>query len=157
MSRSFLSALAASVSLAIASGADAATVRPVEGSVILSKSGVTAEYLWDATTYVSDLVTDRLLGDDGLRATEATAIAALAQRSSSSTSKDMNISVVYKKPSSSAIYGTATFADQQRLVEISVPRALAAKNGLGLAQDVADGKTPPQVKITVIGELPPAQ
>jgi hypothetical protein len=129
----------------------------VEGSVILSKSGVTAEYLWDATPYVSDLVTDRLLGDDGMRATEATAIVALAQRSASLTSKDMSISVSYKKPSSSAIYGTATFADQQRLVEITIPRALAAKNGLSLAQDVADGKTPSQVKITVIGELPPAQ
>jgi len=140
-----------------ASLAEAADVRPIAGPVILAKAAPTATYLWDATAYLAQLANDHVWGDDGLRAAEATATAALAARASDVESKDMSISVIYKRSGLGPSYGSATFADQQKLFELHVDRAFVEKAGNGLARSVADGKQPAQIKITVIGALPEAQ
>jgi hypothetical protein len=137
-----------------ASLANAADVRPIAGPVILAKSEPMATYLWDATSYISQLADDHVMGDDALRAAEATATAALAARASDVTSKDMSISVIYKRSGLGPAYGSATFADQQRLFELHVDRAFVAKGGAALAQRVADGKVPPQIHVSVTGILP---
>jgi len=137
--------------------AKAADVRPIAGPVILARSEPTATYLWDATSYIAQLADDHVMGDDALRAAEATATAALAARASDVTSKDMSISVIYKRSGLGPAYGNATFADQQRLFELHVDRAFVGKGGAALARSVADGKQPPQIKITVTGTLPGAQ
>jgi len=140
-----------------ASLAQAGDVRPISGPVILAKSEPTAAYIWDATSYIAQLSDNHVMGADALRAAEATAISALAARASDVTAKDMSISVIYKRSGLGPAYGSATFADQQRLFELYVDRAVAEKGGSGLARSVADGKQPPQIKITVTGALPAAQ
>jgi hypothetical protein len=140
-----------------ASLAGASDVRPIVGPVILAKASPTATYIWDATAYLAQLSSDHVWGDGGLRATEATATAALAARASDVDSKDMSISVIYKRSGLGPSYGSATFADQQKLFELHVDRAFVEKGGPGLARSVAEGKQPQQIKITVIGALPDAQ
>jgi hypothetical protein len=135
----------------------AADVRALDGPVILAKAAPTATYIWDATAYVAQLSSDHILGDDGLRAAEATATAALAERAKDVDSKDMLITVIYKRTAAGASYGTATFADQQRLFELRVDREFVGKGGAALARSVADGKVPAQIKISVTGALPAAQ
>jgi hypothetical protein len=140
-----------------ASAADAADVRPIAGPVILAKSEPTAAYIWDATSYIAQLSDDHVMGEGALRAAEATAISALAMRANDVTAKDMSISVIYKRSGLGPAYGSATFADQQRLFELHVDRAVVEKGGSGLARSVADGKQPPQIKLTITGALPEAQ
>jgi hypothetical protein len=142
---------------ATASIAGAATVRPLQGSIILAKLGSTSEYLWDATPYVAKLVSDQMLGDDGLRAVEASAVAALVEKAGSSRAEHLKLLVVYRSYSADAIYGSPTFSGQQSLCEITLPRLQAAKSGTNWAQDVADGKPPSDVTFTQTGKLPPSQ
>jgi len=98
-----------------------------------------------------------MLGDDGLRAVEASAVAALVEKAGESSAKNLKLSVVYESRSADAIYGSPTFSAQQPLCEITLPRLQAARSGANWAQDVADGKPPSDLTFTQTGKLPPSQ
>jgi hypothetical protein len=135
----------------------ASDLRPVDGPIILVRHGTIDGYLWFASAYVSDLVNDRLLGDDGMHALEATALSALLDKAHSSQAKTLTISVVYKPPSATSIYGTPTVAHQQDLCVITIARDRAEKDGSAWVDSVADGRVPAEVDVQVTGKLPPAQ
>jgi hypothetical protein len=119
----------------------AADIRPVQGPVILVHSGAVDEYLWYASDYVAALVDDRLLGVNGMRALEGSSVLALMDKARSSRAKTLVLTVLYKPPTSSSIYGVPTVSN----------------NGSAWAESVVAGRTPEQVKIKVSGKLPPAK
>lgn len=145
------------LSLTLASGgvAFADSVRPVQGPVILARSGDHAEFLWDATKYVTTLVSDNVLGDAGMRALEGSAISALADKAPTSQASTLTISVFYKPLGANSIYGKPTFGAAQKLFTMTAPRADLMKNGAAWALNVGDGKVPTGVDLEVTGKLPP--
>jgi len=151
--------LIASLCLAVITGSFAlgAAIRDIEGYVILVRGGATAEYLWDATSYVGKLVSSDTLGSAGMRAIEATSVAALAQEATESRAATLSLRVVYKPLSANSIYGKPTFAGQKGLLVVTVPRVGIAKNGANWARSVADGKIPAPVRLRIVSQLPAAQ
>jgi hypothetical protein len=155
MNRSLLLTLCAIVLLAGAV-ASAATIRPMQGEIILAKSGNDAsQYLWDATPYVQGLVNDRELGQDGMNALEATGISALAAKAGSSHSDSVALEISYKPVSANSIYGSPTFGDRQPLCTLAAKRDDLIKNASTWAAELASGNTPPGLKVSVTGKLPP--
>ncbi len=135
-----------------------AAVRPMQGTFILARSGPQSTYLWDASPYVAQLVSDKQLGDQGIQALEATAVGELAARAKSSSAQTLAVSVVYQRTGAiSPAYGVATFNGVEKVCTIIVSRATLAKNGLTWAKEIADGHVPPDVTIKVTGQLPPPQ
>ncbi|MDE2482725.1 MAG: hypothetical protein KGN02_11090 [bacterium] len=144
-------ALASSVALA-------ADVRPLAGSIVMARAGSSPIFLWNATDYVAKLVSDKVLGDDGMHALEATAVTGLAQKVASSSAATVAIRVVYAKTGAvSPVYGTPTFTGMENVLTISAPRGALVKNAGPWATQLADGKVPAGVKIVVSGKLPPPQ
>lgn len=148
------------LSLALLSAAvcDASQVRSVSGNVVLARSGANATYLWNATPYVTQLVADKVSGDDALRNLEASALEALASKAASSKAKKVTIRVVYERTGAvSPVYGSPTFAGIENVLTMTVtPKDLNAHHA-AWAQDLLSGKNPSQLKIVVSGKLPPAQ
>jgi hypothetical protein len=91
----------------------AADIRPVQGPVILVHSGAVDEYLWYASDYVAALVDDRLLGVNGMRALEGSSVLALMDKARSSRAKTLVLTVLYKPPTSSSIYGVPTVSNKR--------------------------------------------
>jgi hypothetical protein len=141
--------------LANGSVALADSVRPVQGPLILAKSGDHAEFLWDATKYVTSLVSDNVLGDAGMHALEASAMSGLADKATTSQATTLTIAVSYKPVGANSIYGKPTFGAAQKLCTITVSKADVVKNGTAWAQSLADGKVPPGVELQATGSLPP--
>src|SRR5437868_2017415 len=70
--------------------ATATPVRPMQGHIVEARATVdTTLFLWDATPYVITLVHDRVLGNAGLRAMQATGAFALAQRAKRAVSRNV--------------------------------------------------------------------
>lgn len=135
----------------------AAQVRPIQGAVILARGGSAASYIWDATPYVTQLTSDKMLGSSGMRALEATAVSALSLKAKTSRSATVALTIVYRRLSPMSIYGRPVFSGQEKLAIVTLPRADAAKHGAAWAQGLADGKVPAQVKIKIVGKLPAAK
>lgn len=133
----------------------AASVRPVEGPIILARGGVTPMYIWDASNYVVHLVSDRDLGKQGLRDIEASAVTALAQKTANASAKNVMLSVVYKPLAATSIYGKATFAGQKKLILIRADRKSLEKNAGADASRILAGKVPADIHMQVLGNLPP--
>jgi hypothetical protein len=135
-----------------------AAVRPVQGSFIFARGGRQSTYLWDASQYVAQLVSDKQLGDQGMQALEATAVGELAARARSSSAQTLAVSIVYQRTGAiSPVYGVATFNGVEKVCTIIVSRESVAKNGLTWANEIADGHVPPGVAIKIEGQLPPPQ
>jgi hypothetical protein len=154
-------ALVAAATLASAVFAPASAepaVRPVEGPVLLSRAGADAQYLWNATLYVTHLVADKQGGADGVHALEATAIAALADKSKSSQATTVRIKVVYAKTGDvSPVYGTATFTGMENVLTLSAARSDLSKHAAEWTRQFAAGQVPAPVKVDMTGTLPPVQ
>lgn len=147
------------LSLAIAAGAVlpavASEVRPVDGAFVLARTGVSASYLWNATPFVARLVADKVLGDEGMRAIEATAIETLAERASRSSAKTLVLKVVYERTGAvSAVYGTPTFSGLENVLTLSADRAALEKNRAAWTKGVQDGGAPKGLTVSVTGKLP---
>jgi hypothetical protein len=138
---------------------DTPAFRPVSGAVIMAKATSTSTlFIWDATPYVTQLVADKVLGDDGLHAIEASAIQALADKAKKVTTAALTLRVLYSKTGAvSPVYGAPTFAGIERVMTISVERTALAKNADAWSTTLGKGTTPDGVKIDVSGQLPPAQ
>jgi hypothetical protein len=134
------------------------TVRPLAGNVIMARGGSTPLYVWNATPYVAQLVTDKLLGDPGLHALEATAVTALADKAKSATADTLSMRVVYEKTGAvSPIYGTPTMAGVETVVTLTAERKSLIASGAAWATQVGGGTTPAGLTLAVSGALPPAQ
>lgn len=147
------------LSLAIAAGAAipalASDVRPLDGAFVLARTGVSASYLWNATPFVAKLVADKVLGDAGMRAIEATAIDTLAERAVRSSAKTLVLKVVYERTGSvSAVYGTPTFAGLENVLTLSADRAALLKNRAVWTKAVQDGSAAKGLAVSVTGKLP---
>ncbi len=131
-------------------------IRPIQGAFILARSGPQSTYLWDASQYVLQLVSDKQLGDQGMQALEATAVGELAVRAKSSSAQTLALSIVYQRTGAmNPAYGVATFNGVEKVCTIVVARADVAKNGLMWAEEIADGHVPHAVAIKITGQLPP--
>lgn len=139
--------------------ADPAAVRPVAGAVIVTRTTpAEASLLWDATPYVTQLVSDKLTDEHGLHALEATALRALADKGKTLAAPALTLKVTYAKTGAvSPVYGGATFAGFEPVLTLSAKRAALAKNAAAWSSQLADGKVPAGVIVSVTGKLPPAQ
>jgi hypothetical protein len=135
-----------------------AAIRPMEGAFILARSGPQSTYLWDASPYVAQLVSDKVLGDQGMQALEATAVSELAVRAKSSSAQTLTVSIVYQRTGAvSPAYGVATFNGVEKVCTIVVSRVDVAKNGVMWVNEIGDGHVPHDVAIKISGQLPPSQ
>jgi hypothetical protein len=133
-----------------------AAVRPVEGTLVMARGGAQPLYLWNATNYVAHLVTDKLLGTDGMRALEASALQALVEKISGNTAKVVSLRVVYAKTGAvSPAYGTPTFAGMENVLTVTADRQSLLKHVASWQANIASGRTPAGVRIEVSGALPP--
>jgi hypothetical protein len=139
--------------------ADAPEVRPVSGAVIVTRTTpAEAGVLWDATPYVTQLVSEQLTDERGMRAVEATALRALAEKSKSLAAPALTLKVSYARTGAvSPVYRSVTFAGFEPLVTIAVKRTALAQHAGAWSAQLASGTIPKGVRITVTGKLPPAQ
>jgi len=136
----------------------AETVRPFQGNLILARSGAQSTYLWDATDYVTQLVSDNDVGAAGMRDLQATAVRALAGKVRNSKSKTILLSVMYTKTGAvSPVYGTATFAGVEKVLTLTARGIEIRKNGLEDAEMLLVGRAPRGIKIIITGVLPPTR
>lgn len=132
-----------------------AQVRPVDGAFILARGGVSAAYLWNATPFVARLVTEKVLGADGIHSLEATAIEALAERAEHSSANSLSVKIVYARTGAvSAVYGTPTFAGMENVLTLSADRRALLKNHTRWAQNIQSGGPPEGVHVMLTGKLP---
>ena len=133
-----------------------AGLRPVQGQVILARTGSSALYIWDATPYVAQLVADGDLGSDGMRALEATALRALADRAKGSSADSVALRVVFQKSGAvSPVYGTATFEGMEEVMTLKAERKPLLAAATAWIEDLLHGKPASGLAIDVTGKLPP--
>jgi hypothetical protein len=132
-------------------------VRPLNGPVIVAReSAGDARLIWDATAYVTQLVSEKIGGERGLHALEATALRALAEKGKSLPATTLTLSVTYAKTGAvSPVYGSATFAGFEPVVTIVAKRAALARHAAAWSAQLANGTVPPGVTVSVTGQLPP--
>lgn len=136
----------------------AAAVRPMQGAFILARVGPQSTYVWDASQYIAQLVTDKQLDDQGMHALEATAVGELAVQAKSSSARTLAVTIIYQRTGAvSPVYNVATFTGVEKLCTIAVTRADVAENGAAWSNEIADGHVPHDVAIKVTGKLPPLQ
>jgi Flp pilus assembly protein TadD len=147
----------ASLFALLAGIASAQPVRPMSGALVVAQtSPAGARLIWDATTYVTDLVSEKIGGDPGIRAIEATALRALAEKSKSLSATTLTLSVTYAKTGAvSPVYGSVTFAGFEPVVTIVAKRAGLAAHAAAWSTQLANGTVPRGVTVSVTGTLPP--
>jgi hypothetical protein len=134
----------------------AQSVRAPVGNVIMARAGTSPLFVWNATPYVVQLGSDKMLGVPGLRALEATALSVLADKSQSLTATNVGIRVVYEKTGDvSPLYRTTTFEGLEEVFTITVDRKTLLKSQQSLVTAVQGGKPAQGLKIDVSGALPP--
>ena len=139
--------------------ADAPVVRPVLGAVIVTRTApAEAALLWDATSYVTQLLSEKITDEPGMRALEATALRALAEKGKSLAAPELTLKVTYAKTGAvSPVYRSVTFAGFEQLVTIVAKRVALEQHADAWSLQLANGTIPKGVRITVTGKLPPAQ
>jgi hypothetical protein len=157
--RPFLFSFAAAFAVmpAVGHAAAPAALRPLQGHIVEARATAASTlFLWDATPYVTDLVHERLVGDDGLHALEATAVMALSQRVRTSRSSSADLRVIYQKTGAvSPVYGIATFAGVEVVVTLHARKGDLLRNGAAWASALAQGTIPKGLAVVVSGKLPP--
>jgi hypothetical protein len=132
--------------------------RPLQGTVILVHGGNAAIFLWNATPYVAQLVVEKTLGDDGMRAMEGTAVTALAAKAPSSTAATVSLRVLYEKTAAvSPAYGGPTLQGMENVMTLTADRKQLTQNATAWATSLQKGSVPSGLKVEVTGALPPAQ
>jgi|ERR1700681_1213743 hypothetical protein len=144
---------------AVIARADAPAIRPVSGAVIVTRtSPAEAGLIWDATAYVTQLVSEKITDERGMRAIEATALRALADKGKGLAATSLTLKVTYAKTGAvSPVYGNVTFAGFESVVTIAAKRAALAQHASAWSTDLANGTIPKGVRISVTGKLPPSQ
>jgi hypothetical protein len=133
----------------------AQSVRPLAGTVIMARAGASPLYVWNATPYVAQLGTDKMFGDPGLHAIEATAVTTLAEKAKSQTSSTIAIRVVYEKTGAvSPLYRTATFEGLEDVLTITADRKALLASASPWVTSLQAGKSPQGLTIAVTGALP---
>jgi len=150
-------AACASAFVALSGSAYAEPVRPISGAIIVAQtSPAGARLIWDATEYVTQLVADKLGGDAGVHAIEATALRALAEKGKALSATTLTLSVTYAKTGAvSPVYGSATFAGFEPLLTIAVKRGPLVEHAAAWSAQLANGTLPRGVTVSVTGKLPP--
>ena len=114
--------------------------------------------LWDATPYVTQLVSEKLTDERGMRALEATALRALADKSKDVAAPALTLKVTYAKTGAvSPVYGNATFAGFESVVTIAAKRAALAQHAGAWSARARERHDPQGVHVAVTGKLPPTQ
>jgi hypothetical protein len=142
-----------------AARADAPAVRPVSGAVIVTRtSPAEAGLMWDATPYVTQLVNEKITDEPGMRALEATALRALADKGKGLAASMLTLKVTYARTGAvSPAYRSVTFEGFESVVTIGAQRAALARNAAVWSAQLANGTIPKGVRISVTGKLPPVQ
>jgi hypothetical protein len=137
--------------------ATATPIRPMQGHVVEARATAASTlFLWDATPYVIALVHDRVLGNAGLRAIQATGATALAQRAKAARSRNVVLRILYQKTGAvNPAYGAPTFEGVEVVAVLSAPAKQAVRNGPAWAAQLAQGRTPKGLTVQILGRLPP--
>jgi hypothetical protein len=132
-------------------------VRSIQGNVIMARAGDAPLFVWNATPYVGQLVNDKVLGDAGMRALEATALNALAQKARALDQKTVGMRVIYEKTGAvSPLYQTATFEGMEDVVTLTADRKALEAGLSAWTSQIQAGATPKGLTLAVTGKLPPA-
>ena len=139
--------------------ADAPAVRPVIGAVIVTRTTpAEATVLWDATSYVAQLVSEQITDERGMRAIEATGLRALAEKGKGLAAPALTLKVTYAKTGAvSPVYRSETFAGFEPVVTIFAKRVALEQHADAWSTQLANGTIPKGVRVSVTGKLPPAQ
>ena len=134
-------------------------VRPLSGAVIVTRTTpADAALIWDATPYVTQLVSERMTDERGMRALEATALRALADKGKTLGVATLTLKVTYARTGAvSPVYGGVTFDGFESVVTIVAARAALARNAGAWSGQLANGTVPKGVRVSVTGKLPPVQ
>ena len=132
-------------------------VRPMQGHVVEARAtSASTLFLWDATPYVITLVHDRVLGNAGLRAIQATAATVLAQRAKTARSRDVVLRILYQKTGAvNPAYGAPTFEGVEVVAVLSARAKEVVRNGAAWAAQLAKGHAPKGLTVQILGRLPP--
>lgn len=154
--RAFIPGLVLCVAL-VGSVASAGPLPPMAGTVIVAQTTADgAHVIWDATPYVAQLVSDKVGGEAGMRAVEATALQALAEKSKDLSGTTLTLSVTYARTGAvSPVYKTATFAGFEQLLTIVAKRSALAEHAAAWKTQLAKGTVPRGLTVSVTGKLPP--
>jgi hypothetical protein len=135
------------------------SIRPLSGSVVEVKATSAAtRFIWDATSYVTQLAADHIGDRSGLQALEATAVRALAGAAKDVRGQELQLKVSYTKLGAvNPAYGDPTFTGVEPLLTLKTTSADLEKNAESWAASLAAGKIPGGVSIAVTGALPPAK
>jgi hypothetical protein len=139
--------------------ADAPAIRPVTGAVIVTRTTpAEAGLLWDATPYVRQLVSEQMTDERGIRAIEATALHALAEKAKDLAAPMLTLKVTYARTGEvSPAYRSVTFAGFEPVMTMGVRRAALAQHADAWSTQLSNGTIPKDVHVSVTGKLPPAQ
>ncbi|MDQ6925476.1 MAG: hypothetical protein M3154_04475, partial [Candidatus Eremiobacteraeota bacterium] len=105
-------------------------VRPVSGAVIVTRTTpAEAGLMWDATPYVTQLVSEKITDERGMRALEATALRALADKGKALGVATLTLKVTYARTGAvSPVYKSVTFDGFESVMTIGAARAALARN-----------------------------
>jgi hypothetical protein len=149
-------AVVLAVGIPLAASGDALSSKPV-----IARLGPDALVLWDATTVVAQIVSDKATDADANVRLEHGALAALAETAPSlADAKTITVRVIYAKTGAvSPVYGAATFAGVERYATLEISGA-DARSDAGKWKEAAAaagpaGLFPKSVTFTVTGVLPP--
>jgi hypothetical protein len=127
------------------------------GTVLLAKTGEQALVIWDATSTVTTIVSDKTPRDVALQTLESQAVTVAASKAPVLPSaKTITVRIIYEMSGDvSPVYKTATFTGFQHLVAVTVPKLDLAKNAASYSKALAAGTVPADVKVDKTGDLPP--
>jgi hypothetical protein len=145
--------------LAAAAFAEQVEIRPLTGAMIVTRTTpADATLMWDATRYVTVLVNDKLTDERGMRAIEATALRALAEKGKTLTASSLTLKVTYARTGAvSPLYRSVTFAGFEPVMTIAAKNADLAKHAGAWSEQLASGVVPTGVTVSITGKLPPAE
>jgi len=130
----------------------------VMGTVTVARLGANALVLWDCTERLSALRDTKTPNSDILKAVEAEGALVLAQSSSDigKQSQTLTVRALYKKLGTfNPQYRAVTFAGVERLVTLTAKLPVTGKQAAAWSDAFKAGHIPKDVKIEIIGELPP--
>ena len=150
-----LAALALAICSTYVAQADSESDRPV-----IARAGADALVLWDASTLVAQIVSDKASDADANARLANGALKALVQVAPRlDRAKSITVRVVYARTGAvSPVYGAATFAGVERYATLEISGSDAKADTGKWKEAAAGGSTsvlPKSVTFTITGKLPP--
>ena len=153
--RSSLGMIVVGTLLAIGGGPAAAS-EPA-GTIVVAKPDGDALILWDVTTLVAEIVSEKTPRDEALRDLESQAVGVMSSRVTAlKSAQTISVRVIYLRTGDiNPAYRAATLAGVEKVVTIKAPVSKVNAQSAVWAKELKDGKVPSDITVSVTGKLPP--